>query len=69
VGDYGQLPPIKGDFNLMAEEALDFKLTEVHRQAKDSGIIQMAMLARNGKKLNFGEFGINKDLRVARNFR
>lgn len=44
VGDHGQLPPIEGKFNLMAEPEL--VLTKIHRQAAGSPIIQAATLAR-----------------------
>lgn len=44
VGDHGQLPPIEGKFNLMAEPELI--LTKIHRQAAGSPIIQAATLAR-----------------------
>lgn len=44
VGDHGQLPPIEGKFNLMAEP--DLTLTKIHRQASGSPIIQVATLAR-----------------------
>ncbi len=44
VGDHGQLPPIKGRFNLMQKPHL--RLEEIHRQAKDNPIIQLSILAR-----------------------
>jgi len=45
VGDHGQLPPINGNFNLMANPQL--LLTEIHRQAKNNPIIQVSIHARN----------------------
>ncbi len=44
VGDHGQLPPIKGNFNLM--ENPDLKLTEIHRQARQNPIIGLSIQAR-----------------------
>lgn len=45
VGDHGQLPPIKGDFNLMQKPNLT--LENIHRQAKDNPIIKISINARN----------------------
>lgn len=53
VGDHGQLPPIKGSFNLMDEPML--KLEEIHRQAKGNPIIQISEIVRNE-----GNIPINK---------
>lgn len=44
VGDHGQLPPIKGNFNLMQHPEL--KLEEIHRQAKLNPIISVSIQAR-----------------------
>jgi len=45
VGDPGQLPPVsENDVSLMVEP--DFTLTEIHRQAAESGIIQLATRIR-----------------------
>ena len=61
VGDYGQLPPVKSEFNLMSEDNLDYKLTKIHRQAEGSGILQLAMQARSGHKLKVGSYGKDKE--------
>jgi len=61
VGDHGQLPPVKSDFNLMAEDKLDGKLTEIHRQDKNSGIVDLALEVRKGNRLKNGKYGIKKD--------
>lgn len=45
VGDHGQLPPIKGNFNLMQNP--EIVLTEIHRQAKGNPIIKVSEFARN----------------------
>lgn len=44
VGDHGQLPPIKGNFNLMQNPRL--VLQEIHRQAKLNPIIGLSIQAR-----------------------
>lgn len=55
LGDPGQLPPVegKGFFNGKP----DFFLSEIHRQALDSPIIQLATLAREGKPWKIGKYG------------
>ena len=44
MGDHGQLPPIGDQFNLLQNP--DFKLTEIHRQALNSPIIQLSKFVR-----------------------
>lgn len=44
VGDHGQLPPIKGSFNLMQEPQL--RLEQIHRQAHMHPIISLSIQAR-----------------------
>jgi exodeoxyribonuclease-5 len=44
IGDHGQLPPVEGTFNLM--EKPDLFLTEIHRQASNSPIIQLSKFIR-----------------------
>lgn len=44
VGDHGQLPPIKGNFNLMQKPQL--RLEEIHRQASTNPIIGLSISAR-----------------------
>ena len=48
MGDPGQLPPINGDGDFTNREP-DIFLREIHRQAADSPIIELATLARQGK--------------------
>lgn len=55
MGDPGQLPPVGDKPGLTAGEP-DFFLTEIHRQAADNPIIQLATLARQGKDLPMGQF-------------
>jgi len=54
VGDHGQLPPVsKSDsFNLM--ENPEIKLEKIHRQAQDSPIIKLSMMAREMKHIPVG---------------
>lgn len=54
MGDPGQLPPVKGD-SFFAKLKPDVMLTEVHRQALESPIIRLSILAREGRQLPFGE--------------
>lgn len=55
-GDPGQLPPVadEGFFN---KGQADFTLTQIHRQAAGSPIIQLATQARCGERLAFGTYG------------
>lgn len=56
LGDDFQLPPVKGAGAFMRKEP-DFRLTEIHRQAKDSPIIQLATTVREGGTLKPGQYG------------
>lgn len=53
MGDPGQLPPVKGEGAFTSREP-DIFLQEIHRQAADSPIIELATLARQGKPLPKG---------------
>jgi exodeoxyribonuclease-5 len=55
VGDHGQLPPIKGNFNLM--EKPDLKLEEIHRQARKNPIIGLSIQAREQGLVAPGKYG------------
>jgi len=56
IGDCFQLPPVSKDqTNLMLKP--NFILTEVHRQAADNPIIQVAHMIRNNKYVKFGRHG------------
>jgi exodeoxyribonuclease V len=48
IGDPGQLPPVKDAAALASVPGFD--LTEIHRQAQDSAIVQLAYAAREGQK-------------------
>lgn len=54
VGDHGQLPPIKGNFNLMQRP--DVTLQEIHRQAKKNPIITISIQAREKGKIDVGRY-------------
>lgn len=55
VGDHGQLPPIRGHFNLMNKP--DLRLENIHRQAQDNPIIKVATIARRHGAIPALEFG------------
>lgn len=55
VGDHGQLPPIKGSFNLMQNPQL--KLNEIHRQARENPIINLSIFARESGEIAIGDYG------------
>jgi exodeoxyribonuclease-5 len=55
VGDHGQLPPIKSTFNLMQHPQI--RLETIVRQAAESPIIQLSILAREGRPIPRKDFG------------
>jgi len=56
LGDPAQLPPVRGG-GFFTEAEPDVMLTEVHRQAADNPITQMAMTIREGGRLDIGTYG------------
>lgn len=58
LGDPGQLPPIEGAGYFDAKP--DFTLTEIHRQAAESPVIQLALKARRGEHLTSGSYGTSR---------
>ncbi len=54
-GDSAQLPPVSGSCPLLGNA--DYSLTEIVRQAADNPIIQVATLAREGKRIPYGNYG------------
>ncbi len=56
LGDPGQLPPISGG-GYFTEHEPDILLTEIHRQARDNPIIDLAMQVRQGNELMYGDYG------------
>lgn len=55
VGDHGQLPPVGSKFNLMVNPQL--KLETIHRQALESPIIKLSLIARESGRVCIGEYG------------
>lgn len=55
VGDHGQLPPVRGSFNLM--ENPQIKLENIMRQAEGNPIIMMAQMARETGNIPYGQYG------------
>lgn len=56
LGDPGQLPPVSGGGYFTNHEP-DYLLTEIHRQARDNPIIQLAMQVREGREIMHGDYG------------
>ncbi|PHR25664.1 MAG: ATP-binding protein [Hoeflea sp.] len=56
LGDPGQLPPISGG-GFFTEQEPDILLTEIHRQARDNPIIDLAMQVREGNEIMHGDYG------------
>ena len=54
-GDGAQLPPVNGSCPLL--EHPDYTLTKIVRQAEDNPIIQVATMAREGKRIPYGRYG------------
>lgn len=54
VGDHGQLPPIKGNFNLMQSPHL--RLEQIHRQAESNPIIGLSIQAREYGMVRIGSY-------------
>ncbi len=56
LGDPGQLPPISGG-GFFTEHEPDILLEEVHRQARDNPIIDLAQTVREGREIMIGDYG------------
>ena len=56
LGDPAQLPPISGG-GYFTEHEPDILLTEIHRQARDNPIIDLAMQVREGREIMHGDYG------------
>ena len=56
LGDQAQLPPISGG-GFFTEHEPDILLTEIHRQARDNPIIDLAMQVREGREIMHGDYG------------
>ncbi|MCB8838206.1 ATP-dependent RecD-like DNA helicase [Aurantimonas sp. VKM B-3413] len=55
LGDPGQLPPVSGG-GFFTEAEPDYLLTEIHRQARDNPIIELALAVREGRELMYGDY-------------
>lgn len=64
LGDPGQLPPIEGR-GYFTDCEPDFMLTEIHRQAKGSPVIELATHVREGNDLVRGQYGDSKVARIS----
>lgn len=56
LGDPAQLPPISSE-GYFTNDKPDVMLTEIHRQALDNPIVQLAMEVRAGRQLSEGSYG------------
>jgi len=56
LGDPAQLPPVRGT-GYFTEQEPDVLLTDIHRQALNSPIIQLATSIRQGETPAFGDYG------------
>lgn len=56
LGDPAQLPPIMGG-GFFTNQTPDFMLTEIHRQARDNPILELATKARNNQAILPGQYG------------
>ncbi len=56
LGDPGQLPPVSGG-GFFTEHEPDVLLEEVHRQARDNPIVDLAQQVREGRSIMIGDYG------------
>ena len=56
LGDPGQLPPVSGG-GFFTEHEPDVLLEEIHRQARDNPIIELARQVREGNQVMIGDYG------------
>lgn len=56
LGDPAQLPPVRGGGFFTSRDP-DYMLTEIHRQARNNPIIDLATTVREGRPLLEGEYG------------
>ncbi|MEV0153184.1 AAA family ATPase [Micromonospora sp. NPDC050686] len=67
VGDHGQLPPVKGELDLMAKP--DVFMETSWRQREGSAILTVASMARRGKPIRLGQHGDDVVKALRRNHR
>lgn len=56
LGDQAQLPPVRGG-GYFTNQKPNLELTEIHRQARDNPIIDLATRVRRGETLPYGNYG------------
>lgn len=56
LGDPGQLPPVSGG-GYFTEHQPDVLLEEIHRQARNNPIVDLAQSVREGRELMHGDYG------------
>lgn len=56
LGDPAQLPPVRAE-GFFTNRKPDFMLTEIHRQAAESGVLQLATMIREGRSPSIGRYG------------
>lgn len=66
LGDPAQLPPVGDDTGYFTEVDPDVMLTEIHRQARDNPIIDLATSVRMGKRIHYGTYGESEVVEKAR---
>jgi exodeoxyribonuclease-5 len=59
LGDPAQLPPVKGG-GFFTDAEPDIVLTEIHRQAAENPIVQLATTIREGGRLQYGTYGASR---------
>lgn len=62
LGDPAQLPPV-GSGGYWTSREPDFLLTEIHRQAADSPVLQLATMIRQGERPALGTYGTSRVVR------
>jgi exodeoxyribonuclease-5 len=65
LGDPAQLPPIMGGGYFTENVKPDIMLTEIHRQARDNPIIELATRVREGYGLQTGSYGESRVLHAS----
>lgn len=59
IGDHGQLPPVRGEFNLMSNPMI--RLTKIHRQAEHDPIVRLSIMAREDGIIPLGVYSQESD--------
>lgn len=59
LGDPAQLPPVKSG-GFFTKRKPDFTLTEIHRQAQGSPVVELATQVRKGERPALGEYGSSR---------